>query len=118
MSAQEAKLDLRAIPPSIEERKGDYYITQSPITLAAVILRFKEGLSPETIKRDCFPSLPLARIYDAISFYLNHQDQVEAYLEQVRQEDDELQRALLASHPAFIRTAEELRKRTPLISQE
>src|SRR5262245_41941950 len=97
MSTQKKKLELRAIPPSIEERDGDYYICESSIKFAAVILRFQEGLSPETIKRDCFPPLPLARIYAAVSFYLNDRDQVEAYLDQLRKDEDELQRSLLES---------------------
>ncbi len=118
MSIQKVKLDLCAIPPSIEERDGSYYFTQSPITFAAVILRFKEGLSPETIRRDCFPALPLAKIYNAVSFYLNNQEQVEAYLRQVKQEEDERQRELLAAHPEFIETAEAWRERTGLAPQE
>ena len=118
MRIEHVKLDLRAIPPSIEERDGNYYITQSPITFAAVILRFKEGLSPGTIHRDCFPGLPLAKIYSAVSFYLNNQGQVEEYLKQLRQEEDERQQQLLATHPEFIKTAEELRERIGLAPQE
>jgi len=117
MRTPKVKFDLRAIPSSIEERNGAYYITESPITFAAVILRFKEGLSPETIRRECFPGLPLAKIYDAVSFYLNHQEQVEDYLAQLRQEEDELQNQLLASDP-FIKTAEELRERIPMAPRE
>lgn len=111
MGRHKVKLNLHAIPPAIEERDGSYYITQSSISFAAVILRFKEGLSPESIRRDCFPSLPLMKIYSVISFYLNHQAQVEGYLKHLRQEEDELQRQLLAQHPEFIKTAEELRER-------
>ena len=118
MGIQKVKLNLRAIPPAIEERDGVYYVTESPITFAAVILRFKEGLSPETIRRDCFPSLPLAKIYAAISFYLNNQEQVEDYLSQIKQEEDEEQEKLLATHPEFIETAEAWRERTGLAPQE
>jgi uncharacterized protein (DUF433 family) len=118
MSNQKVRLDLRAIPPSIEEREGSYYITQSPISFAAVILRFREGLSPETIRRDCFPSLPLAKVYSVVSYYLSNQEQVENYLEQVRKEEDERQQKLLAEHPDFINTAEELRERISLTSRE
>lgn len=118
MSTPKVRFDLRAIPPSIEERNGIYYIVESPITFAAVILRFKEGLSPETIRRECFPALSLARVYDAISFYLKHQDQVENYLTQLRQEEDELQRQLLANDSAFIKAAEDLRERVPMAPRE
>ncbi len=111
MGMRKIKLKLRSIPPAIEERDGSYYITQSAVPFAAVILRFKEGLSPEAIRCECFPSLPLMKIYSVISFYLNHQEQVESYLSQRRQEEDELQGQLLRQHPEFIKTAEELRKR-------
>jgi uncharacterized protein (DUF433 family) len=118
MSSRKVKLDLRAIPPAIEERDGIYYFTESPITFAAVILRFKEGLSPETIHRDCFPALPLADIYGAVSFYLNNQAQVEDYLNQVKQDEDALQQELLTAHPEFIETAEGWRERTGLAPRE
>lgn len=118
MTIQKVTLELRAIPPSIEERNGSYYITQSPITVEAVILRFKEGLSPETIRRDCFPSLSLARIYSVLSFYLNNQEQVEDYLKQIRSEADDLQQQLLADHPDSIKTAEELRERISTAPRE
>ncbi|MGH9847254.1 MAG: hypothetical protein ACREEM_51820 [Blastocatellia bacterium] len=111
MSIRKVKLKLRAVPTLIEERQGVYYVSESPITLAAVIMRFKEGLSPETIRRDCFPSLPLVKIYNVISFYLAHQEQVENYLSYLRREEDELQERLLAQHPEFIKPAEELRER-------
>src|SRR5438128_3324899 len=110
MSDQKAKLDLRAVPPSIEERNGRYYVTQSPIALEAVILRFKEGLSPETIHRDCFPSIPLAQVYAVVSFYLNNQQKVQDYLEQARREEDDLQQQMLAAHPEFLKTADESRR--------
>ena len=77
-----------------------------------MILRFKEGLSPETIRRECFPSLPLVKIYSVIYFYLNHQEQVESYLRQLRQEEDELQEQLVTQHPEFVKTAEESRERS------
>ena len=118
MGMRKIKLKLRAIPPAIEKRDGGYYITQSDISFAAVILCFKEGLSPESIHRDSFPSLSLAKIYSALSFYLNHQQQVEGYLKQLRQEEDELQQQLLRRHPEFIKTAEELRGRISAAPQK
>lgn len=118
VSDQDLKLDLRAVPPSIEERQGGYYIAQSPITFGAAILRFKEGLSPELIHRDCYPSLPLAKIYSAISYYLNNQELVDNYLKQLQQYENELQEHLLARHPEFIKPAEELRARAGTRPQE
>ena len=110
MRTRKIKLKLSAVPPAIKERGGRYYLAESAVSFAAVVLRFKEGLSPETIHRECFPSTPLATIYNAAAFYLAHQAQVEVYLEQLRREDDDLQGRLLAEHPEFIKTAEELRE--------
>jgi hypothetical protein len=118
MGKRKIKLKLRAIPPAVEERDGSYYITQSSVSFAAVVLRFKEGLSPEAIRRECFPALPLVKIYSAISFYLNHREQVETYLKQLRQEEAELQQQLLTRHPEFIKTAEELRERLSAATQK
>lgn len=118
MGAPTVKLSLAATPPAIEEREGSYFIAHSPIPLAAVILRFQEGLSPDTIRRECFPSLPLAHVYSAIAFYLNHQDEVDAWLKQVRQEEDALQERLLVEHPEMVKTAEELRDRLLSVSPQ
>jgi uncharacterized protein (DUF433 family) len=118
MSMQAVKLNLSATPPSIEERDGIYYIAGSPITLAAVILRFQEGLSPDTIRRECFPSLPLSHVYSAVTFYLNNSEEVDAYLKRAKQEEDELQERLLTTHPGFIKTAEELRDRMVSLSEK
>ncbi len=111
-AAQKSTIEISAtLPPAIEERDGGYYIAQSSVPLAAVIVRFKEGLSPETIRRECFPSLSLASIYSAVTFYLNQQELVENYLQQLRREEDELQQQMLNRHPDYIKTAEELRER-------
>lgn len=118
MAMRKIKLKIVAIPPAIEERDGEYFITQSDVSFAQIILRFKEGLSPEAIRRECFPSLPLVKIYSAISFYLNHREQVENYLQQIRQEEDELQQQLLTQHPEFIKTAEELRDSVAAATQK
>ncbi|MDX2032203.1 MAG: DUF433 domain-containing protein [Blastocatellia bacterium] len=118
MGTPTVKLSLAAPPPAIEEREGAYFIAQSAIPLAAVILRFQEGLSPDTIRRECFPSLPLAHVYSAIAFYLNHQEEVDAWLTQLRQEEDALQEHLLIAHPEFVKTAEELRNRLLSVSPQ
>jgi uncharacterized protein (DUF433 family) len=109
MSKETVKLNLSAAPPSIEERDGAYFITQSTIPFAAVILGFQEGLSPDTIRRECYPSLPLSHVYSAITYYLNNSEQVEGYLQQIKKEEDELQAQLLDAHPDYVKTAEELR---------
>jgi uncharacterized protein (DUF433 family) len=60
----------------VEERGGGYYLAGSRVSLASVILGFRDGASPETIRQN-FPSLSLAQVYGAIAFYLSHPDESE-----------------------------------------
>lgn len=65
----------------IEERNGGYYIAGTRISLDSVVFAFNRGDSPETILEN-FPLLEkAARIYGAIAFYLDHQAEIDAYLE-------------------------------------
>lgn len=64
----------------VEEREGGYYIAGTRIALDSIIGAFKAGDAPETILRSFPTAGPLARIYGAITFYLENQDKVEAYL--------------------------------------
>jgi uncharacterized protein (DUF433 family) len=36
----------------MEEREGGYYVAGSRVSLASVILAFREGASPETIRQN------------------------------------------------------------------
>ena len=61
----------------------------------------------------CYKSVGLERNSYGMRriFYLSNQEQVENYMAQIKREEDELQQQLLAAHPEFIKTAEELRER-------
>jgi len=65
----------------IEERNGGYYVAGTRISLDSVVCAFNRGDSPETIL-ESFPLLgKSARVYGAIAFYLDHQAEIDAYLE-------------------------------------
>lgn len=64
----------------IEERNGGYYIAGTRVSLDSVVYCFDRGDSPEAIQKR-FPRLKLSQIYGAIAFYLDHQVEVRAYLE-------------------------------------
>lgn len=49
------------------------------VSFDSIVYRHKQGDSPTEI-HEGFPSVPLADIYAAISYYLRHRDEVEAYL--------------------------------------
>jgi uncharacterized protein (DUF433 family) len=59
------------------------------VTLDTVITVFKQGATAEEIVYR-YPSLRLGDVYASIAFYLNHQEDVEAYLKQRQQQAEEI----------------------------
>jgi uncharacterized protein (DUF433 family) len=39
---------------------------------------FKDGYSPEQIQKETYPHLSLAQIYDALSYYYDHQQEIDS----------------------------------------
>lgn len=65
----------------IEERDGGYYLRGTRVSLDSVVHEFCQGAAPESILR-AFPLIgSLERVYGAITFYLAHKTEVDAYLE-------------------------------------
>jgi uncharacterized protein (DUF433 family) len=60
---------------------GAYRISGTRVSLDSVVYAFLHGLSPESIV-DSFPVLTLEQVYGAITYYLAHQAEVDAYLRQ------------------------------------
>src|SRR5438270_6590425 len=69
----------------IEERNGGYDVAGTRISLDSVVYSFNGGQSPEAIQED-FPSLKRSQIYGAIAFYLDHQAEIDKYLEETERE--------------------------------
>src|SRR5258706_14220005 len=67
-------------PDYIEQRDNGYWILGTRVSLDSVVYRFLEGLSPETIQADCFPTLTLDQVYGAISYYLTNRGEIDRYL--------------------------------------
>lgn len=74
------------------ETNGDGVVRvgKTRVTLDTVVAVFKQGTTEEIVYR--YPSLKLADVYAAIAFYLNHQQEVEAYLQQRQQQSQEVRR--------------------------
>src|SRR5258708_38517512 len=68
-------------PDYIQERDNGYWIQGTRVSLDSVVYRFLEGLSPETIQADCFPTLTLDQVYGAISYYLTNSVEIDQYLQ-------------------------------------
>jgi uncharacterized protein (DUF433 family) len=69
----------------IEQRNGGYYVSGTRISLDSVVCSFNEGQSPDAIQGD-FPLLKRAQVYGAIAFYLDHQTEIDKYLEETERE--------------------------------
>ncbi len=75
----------------VEQRKGVYYVPGTRISLDSIVYAFRDGSSPESIRED-FEGLTLAHVYGAITFYLDHKADVEAYLLKRKEQWAELER--------------------------
>jgi uncharacterized protein (DUF433 family) len=79
----------------IETRNGGYYVAGSRIGLDVVAHAFRRGRTAEDIFRS-YPSIgSLAKIYGVLTFILEHQHEIDAYL----QEEDRYYQEFQASHP-------------------
>jgi uncharacterized protein (DUF433 family) len=71
---------------------GVVRVGKTRVTLDTIVAVFKQGATAEEVVYR-YPSLKLADVYATIAFYLNHQDEVEAYLQQ-RQQQSQAIRAM------------------------
>jgi len=86
-------LDLTQTAPLTFGDDGTIRITGSRVTLDSIVHAFQHGATAEQIQ-DSFPSLTLREIYGAIAYYLEHQEQVDAYLQAQTQAAEETRRAI------------------------
>ncbi|MEP7292818.1 MAG: DUF433 domain-containing protein [Chloroflexota bacterium] len=92
--------------PIRKDKQGTIRIADTRVTLDVVIARFQQQRTPEQIQ-ESFPSLKLADIYAVITYYLNNQEEVNAYLKQQREAAGNLREEIEAKQPH----AEKLRAR-------
>jgi uncharacterized protein (DUF433 family) len=70
----------------VEQRDGGYYVAGVRISLDSIVYAFNRGESPERILEE-FPLLDkVSRVYGAIAFYLDHQAEIDKYLEDTERE--------------------------------
>ena len=84
------------------------------IGIEIVLEDYLEGASPEEILLR-YPTLNLEKIHATILYYLAKKEKVEAYLERVRQLDEEAEQEQLRNPPPYV---VELRERFAKVSQE
>src|SRR5436305_14838127 len=84
----------------VEQRDGGYWISGKRISLDSVVYEFRNGAAPESILRS-FPLLTLEEIYGAITFYLSHQEQIDAYLREGEIEFERQRQREREADPSF-----------------
>jgi uncharacterized protein (DUF433 family) len=75
--------------PLVVASDGIVRVGGTRVTLDTVVAVFKQGATAEEIVQR-YPSLRLGDVYASIAFYLNHQEDVEAYLQQRQQQAQEI----------------------------
>lgn len=96
------------VPFSIT-RDGTIRIAETRVSLDSLLHHYKQGATAEEIALR-FPALRLADIHSSIAYYLNHEDELDAYLVRQGQDADELQQRLSAD-PAQQQGIREMRER-------
>lgn len=66
-----------------EKFKGEPHIRGTRITVRTIIENVRLGIAPQEIPEH-FPHLNLAQVYDAMSYYYDHQEEVDDYIERNR----------------------------------
>ncbi len=62
---------------------GEPIITGTRTSVRAIVETWRMGVAPEEISKG-LPHLTLAQIFDALSYYSDHQDEINAYIERNR----------------------------------
>ncbi len=89
----------------VMQTEGVYRIAGSRVSLDSVVYDFLNGLSPESIV-DNFDTLTLEQVYGAITYYLAHRPEVDAYLQRNRAKFDALRQQARAAHPLLYQKLE------------
>ena len=92
----------------IEQRDGGYWVAGTRVSLDSIVYAFLNGQTAESIARS-FDVLSLERVYGAIAFYLSRRSEIDAYLEQGRQEFDRQYQAARDADEAFYKKIEDAR---------
>jgi uncharacterized protein (DUF433 family) len=85
-------MTLKVVPqsPPIETNgDGVILVGKTRVTLDTVVSAFEHGATAEEIVHH-YPSLKLADVYGAIAFYLNNQQEIEVYLQERKQQAQEI----------------------------
>lgn len=99
MSATQTQME----NPYVDYHHEGYWVRDTRVSLDSIVYRWREGLSPETIQSECFPTLTLAQVFGALAFYLDHQAEVDSYLLRAEAREIEIAEKLRETYPEIHR---------------
>jgi len=100
----------------VEYLEGCYRITGTRVSLDSVVHTFQQGLSPETIAAECFPTLTLEQVYGAITFYLANRMKIDTYLNEGEAKYEELRKKSREADPEFYQKLMQARRQMEAVS--
>lgn len=84
----------------VQEREGEYYVTDTRVPVGVVIASWKRGTAPEHIVEQ-FPTLSLADVYGVVTYYLDHQQELDGHFARLDEEYERTRLACRAEYPEF-----------------
>jgi uncharacterized protein (DUF433 family) len=84
----------------VERRDGNVYVGPSRVTIDSIIIYWQQGQTPEQL-HESFPSVPLAHVYGAIAYYLDHQDEIDAWIRESQELFEKRRAADEAARPEW-----------------
>jgi hypothetical protein len=84
----------------VEWRDEGYWIPETRVSLDSIVHAFLSGQTAESIGQS-FPALSLEQVYGAITYYLAHRSEVDAYLRDTRAAFEAQREAARAADPMF-----------------
>ena len=82
----------------VERKEGTYRVAGTRVSLDSIVYAFLDGHTAESIQQS-FPVLTLEQVYGAITYYLAHQEAIEAHLREQEAAFETLKEALRRNNP-------------------
>ena len=86
----------------VSQREGAYWVGETRVSLDSIVYEFLNGQTPESIA-ESFPVLNLEQVYGAITYYLGHRAEIDAYLREGRSQYEREREAERRADPEFYR---------------
>jgi uncharacterized protein (DUF433 family) len=96
----------------VEKRDPGYWISDTRVSLDSIVYAFLNGQTAEGIAQS-FPVLSLEQVYGAITFYLAHRSEMDAYLLEAKASFEARREAAQAADPMFYKKLADARLHQP-----